>query len=70
MPLTTTVRIARGTRFVEDGGAWYVGINEYPKSTKMAYIRKELADVQAAEPDAGWRLEVRTEGGAWRPIAE
>ena len=49
----------------EDGGRWIV----HPADTKrLAYIRRELAEMQRIEPSSGWRLETRGTTADWHPF--
>lgn len=52
-------------------GSWYVSPEEYPNSTKMHYIRKQLAWLQYADTSGmTWTLETRGTHADWHPIEE
>ena len=71
----TTVRIARKVR-TEQGaiiktevlGEWFVSPDQYPRSDRMSYIRKTLAEARQEEPNLGWTLESRGSHFSWHPI--
>ncbi len=65
--MLTNVRIARRG---EVYGEWFVSPEEWPTSLQAGRILTELAEVQALEPEAGWRLEMRGSHTDWHEVKE
>lgn len=73
--MTPNIRIARKVRTsqgviikTEVAGSWIVRPEEYPKSPKMDYIRRELSAILEEEPNLGWTLETKGDETLWHPV--
>ena len=73
--MNPNIRIARKVRTAqgaiiktEVAGSWIVRPEEYPKSPKMDYIRRELAAIQSEEPNLGWTLETKGTETLWHSV--
>lgn len=63
--MSTTLRIRNN--YGEEGGQWFCNPND---KSKLAYVRRILAEMQQQEPEMGWKLETRGDETFWHSFEQ